>query len=204
MILVLTDFHLLPLADAENVGKIVIGAIFVVGWMIVQIVTAAKAAAKKRELVASQQRRPQTTPPNRIAGPPPMPAMPAARFPAGSYDELRRRLLDAAQQTAPSAPAVPRSSRRRREAAVDPVAAATPFAATARDHVATGITAGAIGDAAMNRALGNAEAATARRQTGRPHRVAVLLRRETLGDLFLAAEILRPPVALRDGDDGAR
>lgn len=213
--------HLFPLtlADTDDLVKIVIGVVFALIWIIAQVV----AGAKKSRETAIRRLRPEIELPPTAIDPQLDPATQLERHlqarredaqrhravprqpvvhqalpphlqplpPAQSYDEMRRRL----QQQLQPAPAAqvkrkrPAKRHPRPEVAAEVVA---PIVAGLTRPGTLSVGATEIGRD-ERRPRHGADKASVRR-------IYALLEPRSVRDVILAGELLRPPVALRDGE----
>ena len=169
----------LPLADGDDVAKIVIGVVFALIWIIAQAVSSI--GAKKRAGMARRPRLPPALP---------APARPPAH-PAQSYDELRRQRQQQAQRR--SQPVAP-PARARKPQPPAPRAVPAPAAAPILQELVgvVGVRAGEIGgeNSVVSRRQSTGGSAAARR-------VRAMLQPHTARDVIIAGELLSPPVSLR-------
>jgi hypothetical protein len=174
----------LPLADAEDVFKVVIGVVFAIIWIVAQVAASGSTAKKKRQqalLVESQRVQPtQAT----LA-----PVLP----PPDSYNELRRRRQGVQNRPQPQ----PRQKQRQHKTQrprPEPVASPSPAAAPRPTPVATG----AIPDAISRTEISGDGLARSGAEMGpRIHKVRALLTPRSARDVIVAAELLGPPAGLR-------
>ena len=213
----------LPLADSDGIVKIVLFGLAALVWVVAQVGSAAKSQAKKRQQLKSSDftpeppqeprgRRPAQTRlerqleerkreavqfrQDRVAPPPPVAA---AAAPALTYEQIRQ-----SRQAAPppKRAAVPRPKPKppapqKKPPVVAPAQART--AATPSEGPVTRVAKRFRAD------IGATEIGSAKpdRRTAGQRRTGLraLLAPGSIRDTIAAAEVLRPPVALRGGDD---
>ena len=175
----------LPLADAEDVFKVVIGVVFAIIWIVAQVAASGSAAKKKREQARLAEALQVQPAPATLS---PMP-------PPGSYDELRRRRQGVQTRPQPQPHQTQRQHKPQRPRR-EPVAVASPVAAKRPVPVVNA----AIPDAISRTEIAGNGLAQRRAEKGpRVRRVRALVRPGSARDVVIAAELLGTPVALRQG-----
>jgi hypothetical protein len=214
-------YLILPtLADTDDLVKVVIGVVFALIWIIAQVAAGAKKSREtavrrlgldvqpppdappdpvtrlERDLLArreeAQRHRSGSSAQSLLLQPVPPHLQPPP--PAQTYDEMRRRLQQQflGQPAQPQAPPAEPNKRRR-----TPKPARTPRPAQVLAPIVEELAQGDRRSVGATE-IGRGQARPRRAASRDTRRIETLLQGKTVRDVILAAELLRPPVALRD------